>query len=220
MRVEQILELISEDDLEFLGAETRVDHQVKKLTGLLVFKLILFSMLNSSKLSLRVMESFFLSAQFKKLSNIDHITSKFNSIRDRISTINCDYFERIFESIFIKYNKLLKEEKAISLIDSTFVSISSKLLQWGMRNGTQELGLKHLKFTVSMKGSLPSAVQFYKDQEFINDNVTFPDCILKNKFLGDSVIVFDRGLQTREFFNEMSDRKIIFLGRIKTDVRY
>ena len=220
MRVEQILDLIPKDDLEFLGAETHVDHQVKKLTGILVFKLILFSMLNSTKLSLRVMEAFFLSAQFKKLSNIYHTTSKYNSIRDRISTINCEYFERIFESIFIKYNKLLKEEKAISLIDSTFVSISSKLVQWGMSNGTPALGLRHLKFTVAMKGSLPSAVKFYKEQEFINDNATFPDCILQNKFLADSIIVFDRGLQTREFFNEMSCKKIIFLGRIKTDVRY
>lgn len=220
MTVEEIFKLIPEEELEILGVETKVDHQVKKLTGLVVFKLILFSMLNSSKLSLRVMESFFLSAQFRALCQIDNTNPRYNSIRDRISTIRWEYFEKIFEVLFVKYNQLLREEEAISLIDSTFVSISSTLLKWGMLNGAKKHGLKHLKFTVSMKGSLPSSVQFYKDQSFVNDNVAFPDSILKNKFLGNSVIVFDRGLQTRLFFDEMSDKNILFLGRIKTDIAY
>jgi hypothetical protein len=41
-----------------LAVETKVDAQVKKLSGEVMFKLILFSMLNSDKLSLRVMETF------------------------------------------------------------------------------------------------------------------------------------------------------------------
>ena len=109
MTVEEILKLIPDKELNFLSVETKVDHQVKKLTGLVVFKLILFSMLNSSKLSLRVMESFFLSAQFKTLCQVYVATFRYNSIRDRISTIRWEYFEKIFENI------KLSPEQAVGL---------------------------------------------------------------------------------------------------------
>lgn len=220
MKVEEIISLLPEQKLDFLSAKTKVDHQVKKLQGALVFKLILFSMLNSTKLSLRVMESFLASAQFKTFAQSHEVNAKYNSLRDRISTIKSEYFEKIFELLFEKYNGFLKEEKAISIMDSTFINISSKLVQWGMENGTKGLGLKFLKFTVSMKGSLPCSVRVYREQDFINDNVAFPDAIFKNKFLDNSILVFDRGLQTRKVFNEMSDKNILFVGRIKTDVSY
>ena len=136
MKVEQIFKLIPAKTLNFLSAETQVDYQVKKLSGLVVFKLVLFSMLSSNKLSLRVMESFLESAQFKKFLGDDLIIeSKYNSIRDRISTINHKYFEKLFESIFKKYNQQLGEQTALTRVDSTFVSISSKLMSWGMQNG-------------------------------------------------------------------------------------
>jgi hypothetical protein len=220
MKVEEIISLFPEQELDFLSAETKVDHQVKKLQGALVFKLILFSMLNSTKLSLRVMESFLASAQFKTFAQSHEVNAKYNSLRDRISTIKSEYFEKIFELLFEKYNRFLKEEKAISIMDSTFINISSKLVQWGMENGTRGLGLKFMKFTVSMKGSLPCNVRVYREQDFINDNIAFPDAIFKNKFLDNSILVFDRGLQTRKVFNEMSDKNILFVGRIKTDVSY
>ena len=220
MKVEEIISLLPKEEFKLLTAETKVDYQVKKLHGSLVFKLILFSMLNSSKLSLRVMESYLNSAQFKSFAATHQVNARYNSIRDRISTINSKYFEKIFELIFNNYNHLLKEESAISIMDSTFINISSKLVKWGMDNGTRGLGLKFLKFTVSMKGSLPCCVQIYKEQNFVNDNIAFKDAIFKNKFLDDSILVFDRGMQTRKVFNEMSDKDILFIGRIKTDVSY
>jgi hypothetical protein len=164
MKVEQLLKLLPDKELEFLSVETDVDHQVKKLKGIIVFKLILFSMLNTTKLSLRVMESFFLSAQFKTFAETENVNSKYNSIRDRITTINSDYFEKIFELIFKKYNQQLQEQTAITKVDSTFVNISAKLVQWGMKNGSTNSGLKYLKLSVSLKGSLPCSVQIYNHQ--------------------------------------------------------
>jgi hypothetical protein len=221
MKVEQIFKLIPTKTLSFLALNTNVDYQVKKLSGLVVFKLILFSMLSSNKLSLRVMESFLASAQFKNFLGDDfNIESKYNSIRDRISTINYIYFERLFESIFIKYNQLLDEQHTLTRVDSTFISISSKLMSWGMQNGPHSSGLKFIKFTLSLKGSLPSAVEFYADQKFINDNIAMPDAIFKNNFIGDSIVVFDRGLQTRKAFDDFTDKNILFVGRIKTNTAY
>src|ERR1700721_4612770 len=99
MNVEQLLQLIPEEQLSFLAAETKVNHQVKKLSGEVVFKLVLFSMFSSQKVSLRVMETFLQSAKFKQFAEIDDINAKYNSIRDRICNINVDFFKKLFESI-------------------------------------------------------------------------------------------------------------------------
>jgi hypothetical protein len=79
MTVEQLIKLIPEKEFNFLSTETKVDYQVKKLYGSTIFKLILFSMLNSNKLSLRVMEAYLKSAQFKNFAGITYLDTKYNS---------------------------------------------------------------------------------------------------------------------------------------------
>jgi hypothetical protein len=64
MNASELLKLIPKGTFSALALETEVDYQVKKLSGEVVFKLILFSMLNSEKHSLRVMESFLSSTTF------------------------------------------------------------------------------------------------------------------------------------------------------------
>jgi hypothetical protein len=85
MKANSILKLIPDKELEFLAVETRVDHQVKKLKGISIFRLILYSMLNSTKVSLRIMEHFYNSATFKLFAGEDHSSKKYNSLSDRIA---------------------------------------------------------------------------------------------------------------------------------------
>ena len=84
MNAKDIIGLIPDELFDFLSLETKVDYQVKKLTGESVFKLILFSMLDSNKLNLRVMERFLESSKFKCFVDNDDLSVKYNSIRDRI----------------------------------------------------------------------------------------------------------------------------------------
>ena len=103
------------------------------------------------------MESYVSSAQFKQLAGND-FTTKYNSIRDRICTINASYFEQLFTQIFTCYNAYLKEEKALVKADSTYVSIAAKLVDWSMENGTNKIKKrqpKPVKFSVLLKVSLP-----------------------------------------------------------------
>jgi hypothetical protein len=67
MTANELIKLIPQKIFQDLAVETNVDCQVKKLSGEIIFKLILFSMLNSEKLSLRVMESYLHSFHFKSL---------------------------------------------------------------------------------------------------------------------------------------------------------
>ncbi|MDP2194265.1 MAG: IS4 family transposase [Alphaproteobacteria bacterium] len=214
MTVDDLLKLIPSNTFNDLAIETKVDFQVKKLTGETMFKLILFSMLNSDRLSLRVMETFLNSAKFKSFSE-QELSSKFNSIRDRVCTINADYFENLFNIIFTTYNKTLKEEKSLLKADSTYVSIAANLFSIGMLNGTESYNKKHVKYSVNLKGSLPCNVRVYTEQSFVSEDLALTDLIDTTNTPKGSVVVFDRGLQSRKSFDNFSKKNKLFVGRGK-----
>src|SRR5258708_1197315 len=137
MKVQDLLKFIPKEELEFLASETKVDHQVKKLDGITMFQLLLYSMINYNRSSLRVMERFYHSSSFKILADTGDQTTKFNSIRDRIVTMNSEFFERIFYTLFDKFSKYFNEQDAIQRYDTTMVAISSKLVDWGMKIGSK-----------------------------------------------------------------------------------
>lgn len=220
MTVNELLRLIPEKTFRDLAVETKVDTQVKKLSGEVMFKLILFSMLNSDKLSLRVMETFLHSARFKSFSHYDIIDSRYNSIRDRICTINADYFEKLFETIFSIYNKELKEEKALSKTDSTYVALAAKLFSQGMENGNSRCKDKRfVKYSVNLKGSLPSTVKVFTDQSHVNEDVALSELINEADCIEGNIVVFDRGLQSRRSFDKFTNSNKLFVSRSKLSTR-
>ena len=219
MKFKELLDFIPEETLDFLAAETKVDHQVKKLKGSILFKLILYSMLENKSPSLRVMESYFNSSKFKMLSGLTGVHTKYNSISDRMTTINSDYFKCIFEFLFDNFNKHLKEEKAIQIYDSTMVALSSSLLRWGMKVGSKTNKVQ-LKFTIGVHGSLPCTVKIFDEQSELCEDNTIPKVILDYKLNKAGVVVFDRGVQKRTTFTKMVEEDIIFVTRIKTSLRY
>jgi hypothetical protein len=91
MKLRTLLNYISEDELDILSTETNVNHQVKKLKGSIMFKLILYTILESKHASLRVMETFFNSSKFKLLANIPNLDKNY-SLSDRLTNINYVYF--------------------------------------------------------------------------------------------------------------------------------
>jgi len=219
MKFGEILQYVTDEDLDFLSAETNVNHQVKKLSGSIIFKLILYSLLESGKPSLRVMESYFNSANFKILAKTGDVSIKYNSISERISSINVDYFEKIFELLFDKFNKHLKEEGALQKYDSTMVAISSRLLDWGMRVGSKTDKVQ-LKYTVGMQGSLPCTFKIYSAQTYLCEDKTIPEVILDYKRKSSGIVVFDRGVQARKAFAELSGQGVVFVTRLKTNASF
>eukprot|EP01041_Mallomonas_annulata_P016192 gene16192-33953_t len=217
MTVNELLKLIPEHIFRDLAVETKVDSQVKKLSGELMFKLILFSMLHSNKLSLRVMETYLQSANFKSFTGYDILDGKYNSLRDRICTINCDYFEQLFDTIFSIYNKYLKEEKALSKADSTYIALASKLFSIGMENGTSNK--KFVKYSVNIKGSLPSKVKVHTAQSYVSEDVALRELIDEDDQHKKNIVVFDRGLQSRSYFEKFTAENKLFVGRTRPDAR-
>jgi hypothetical protein len=219
MNVKAILSLIPEKELSFLTADTNVDHQVKKLDGVILFRLILFSMLHTEKVSLRVMEKFYSSAKFRVLVEGSHKEVKYNSIRDRIATINAAFFERLFNIIFTQFNSKLNEQDAIIKYDSTLVTMSAKLVDWTLSNGTNK-DIRKLKITIGQKGSLPCSVKVYNTKEAASEDIAIPLAISEYKSALESIVVFDRGVQSRKEFDNFSSENQRFIGRLNLPVRY
>jgi len=215
MKVRELLKLIPSDLIGVLEADTMVNHQVKKLHADIVFKLLLFSMIEHNKVSLRVMESFVSSAKFKHLTGTKSLKTKYNSIRDRICSIDADFFDKLFQQIFNIYNEFLDEKSALVKIDSTVVGISSKLVSWSLSSGGSKVDKKHIKYSVALKGSLPCAVNIYDTKEMASEDSALGLLMNQSDSLKDSIVVFDRGVQSRSVFDSLSSSQQFFVGRLR-----
>lgn len=218
MTVKDVLKLIPAGTFQDLAAETKIDHQVKKLSGELMFMLITYSMLKSEKASLRIMEGFLRSAQFKAFSGFDIIDGKFNSIRDRICGMDVTYFERLFHRIFVTYNKVLGEQNALSRVDSTTISLPAKLLSGGMTNNSKLQ--KFLKYSLELKGSLPCTVKIFKDPTFSSDDKALAELINESEFVKEGIVVFDRGLRARNALEKFTNDNKLFVTRAYANMKY
>lgn len=225
MKFKDILSYISDEELDFLSAETKVNHQVKKLEGSIIFKLILFSLLEHGKPSLRVMEEIFHSSSFRFYANTDDISTKYNSLSDRLSTINSEYFAHIFNLLFEKFNAELGEQKSIQKYDSTMIAISSKLVDWGMAVGRKRKNKdlaekKQIKITVGLHGTLPCDFKIFTENKYSCEDLTIPQVILNYRNKKDSIVTFDRGVQKRKTFVEFDQEDVLFVTRIKTNATH
>jgi hypothetical protein len=214
MKFKDILSYISDEELDFLSAETGVNHQVKKLKGSVIFKLILYSLLEHGKPSLRVMEQIFHSSSFRFYTNTDNITTKYNSLSDRLSSIKSDYFQGIFQLLFDKFNIELGEQNALQKYDSTMIAISSKLVDWGMKVGSKT-NKNQLKVTVGLHGSLPCDFKIFTENKHNCEDLTIPEVILDYRHNTSSVVTFDRGVQKRTTFVKFDQQDILFCHKDK-----
>lgn len=220
--VKSLLSLIDNGVLETLAIETNVNYKSKKLSGEIVFKLLLMSILDNTKISLRIMEKTFSNSLFKIYSGIDKTESiKFNSLSERLSIINSSYFEKIYDHVLLLSKNYLDDETDkyfIRQFDSTSLSISSKLLKKGMVNGLKNKEGEHtknqIKFTVGLLKNLPIVIDFYNEQKYLGEDLTLSHTILNSSIGDNEIVVFDRGLKKRTVFKEFKESNILFVTRI------
>ncbi len=220
--VKSILGLIDDNLLDNLAEETGVDFNVKKLSGKVIFKLLLMTILDDSKASLRIMEKIYLSNKFKQYSGLDKGDSiKFNSLSERLSLIKESYFEKIFTRLIHNYRSSISKDldkQFIRQFDSTSISLSGKLLKKGMVNGLKNKQNEHthkqIKFTVGLYDNLPSSVHFYNEQKHLAEDETLKQAILKDCIAGNEIVVFDRGIKARKTYQKFNHQNIQFVTRI------
>jgi len=221
MKVKELLAFIPEQDLALLAAQTRVDHQVKKLSGRVMFQLLLLSLLEGGKASLRVMEDIFCSLRFRTLADLEQGQStRYNSIRDRIVGMQPAFFRAIFSLLFERFSHYLGEQQALLRYDSTLIAVSARLVAWSMRTraGSKEIG--QLKCTLGMKGSLPCQVRIFTNRQALSEDCALPQTILSDEISRSGIVVFDRGVQSRRALQVLDAQGRCFVTRCKVGSCY
>lgn len=217
MEVGQLLSLLPESILSELALSTQVDKYTKKLQGELIFKLLLHCILSFKDNSLRTMESAYESMGFKLL-NIKRKSEsiRFSSISERLSVIEPAYFEQLYSICVERYSDVLASPNHPLLrFDSTIVALSGKLLTVGYQTrGRSAANLKQLKFTVGFS-NLPVAVHFFTEQIYTSENIALKEAVLSFKPTETGMIrVFDRGITSRNTYDEFTKKGIPFISRI------
>jgi transposase len=223
VNVNEILSLLPEGLLEDLALETQVNKYSKKLQGEVMFKLLLLCILSHKENSLRTMSSAYESMVFQLL-NADRNKGKvrYNSISERLSTIDASYFEKIYEACVSIYTPLFELTKKQPVrFDSTIVTLSSKLLEVGylLKGGDAE-NIRQLKFTIGLS-HLPVSVHFFHEQKYTSENIALKESILDYKPDQQDVIrIFDKGLNSRKTYDELIEKGIPFISKVNTNSKH
>lgn len=221
---EELLNLIPDNLLDKLSKSTDVDYQVKKLFGKNIFYLLLYGFLESTKVSLRGLEDIYSSQKFQFLFNIDSKDGiKYNSLSDRLSALNPDYFESIYQYIYTRFTELYTTEEAvkysITRVDSTMVAEAANKLEQGMVTSNQHGKKRQIKYTMSMTDIFPSGVEIFTEQSELAENKTIP-VVISQAINKENIFVFDRGVNKREIFKELDRQEISFVTRINDTKNY
>lgn len=229
IKVSDILALIPDLDITRIARETNVNYYAKVLDGKSVLYLILYSLIEQKRNSLRTMEDIFNSIQFKFLFGLDPSKSvRYNSISERLSLIDISFFERSYELFYNTYSKLYSSEEQekhkLIRVDSSMVSEAANKLEMGMKvgkKGTYSSRPKQVKYTLSFDGLLTCSADIFTAQEALSEDKTIAPvvfkCASKHK---NAVFVFDRGVQKRSSFTSMENKKISFVTKLNLGSRY
>lgn len=215
MTAQEVIEIIPDEFLDDLAIKTKVDCFVKKLKGKIIFKLFLYAILSGKIISLRILETIFNSEKFKLLFNIDKSKIKHSGIGTRLTNMDYQYFEKIFEYLVnsqVVDNIIFSNKKVnIRKIDSTIVTLSSKLLKVGMSDRSK----KNLKYTIEINQGIPVNLILFKDKKYFSEDNALPELIKKKPVkYGLNIAIFDRGVQRKQTFVKLTEKSIYFISRL------
>lgn len=217
--VRDLLLMVPENVLEKIGSDIGVDKPNQQLTGSLIYKLLLYTLAKTDRISLRMMEFIYETTIFQKMVNVVKPKARHSSLADRLNKINSDYFNEIFVYLTNKYKNQFtqKNSKAIYKFDSTLISLSSKLFATGMKHGGNPKNCEKksfLKITIGMNGLIPDKVKFYTDQNFASEDIALKKAIRESSIDKNDFVIFDRGLAAGKTFAEFSENDITFITRV------
>jgi hypothetical protein len=228
--ITQLLSIIPDEGISKIAKSTHVDYYAKILDGKSLLCLILYSLIECQRNSLRTMEDIFNSSAFKFLFNLDPKRKvRYSSISERLTVINIDFFKKSYELIYNQFSQHYNEQEIENLklvrVDSTMVAEAANKLQKGMNIGKKKDGKKQIKFTVAYDGGYPCMSELFTDKRYLSEDLAIPEVIYKyaekNK---SSVFVFDRGVAKREVFCNLDELdkqdNIYFVTRLKDNFRY
>lgn len=224
--VKQLLNYLPDEVIADFASESEADKHVKRLSGLLFFKLLLYGVLKSSRLSTHLLESYYNSEQFSHFSGKGGHQTRHSSIADRLKSLPVELFEKLFSHVSTQLEKQFsvskpsKDALTIRRFDSTMVVSSAALLKEGMIVGKrpkQGTGTKHVKFSIGLSGDLPVQASTYSEQAYLSEDKALAGLVLQAEKKKETVLVFDRGIAKRSTYDELTTETHLFVTRINTN---
>lgn len=222
----ELIELLPTDVLSDFGQATRVDYKVHKLKGEHMFVLLLYGLLHEQRTSLRTLEDTFNSSKFKFFFGIErHLTTRYNSLSDRLASMQVEYFAQIYEFTYKLFTRYYSAQEAlryhIRRVDTTMICEQARKLEEGMSVGRKKNGKKQVKIAVSLTDMFPSSLELFTSQVALSDDIALPVEIFKQVDTAqDNIVVFDRGVAAHSCYAQMQASQIWFVTRLKEKVRY
>jgi hypothetical protein len=222
----QLLSLIPDEGIRKIAKRTKVDYYAKILDGKSLLCLILYSLIESQRNSLRTMEDIFNSSAFKFLFNLDSTKKvKYNSISERLSVINIDFFKKTYELIHSQFSKYYTEEEIENLhlirVDSTMVAEAANKLKKGMNIGRKKDGKKQVKYTIAYDGRYPCMSELFTEKNYLSEDLAIPKIVYQHAEKNtNSVFLFDRGVTKRQFYCTLNQKSTFFVTRLKDQFRH
>jgi transposase len=190
--------------LDELAIEYSVNTQNQvKLPGQAVFLCLLNGLLNHPELTQRMLEE-----QYEKLTgkSCDH-----SSFGKRLSGMDSDYIQAILAHLrkvigpYVTKGDI--QALKLRIIDATIVTLSAKLLDFGIKANHGGKGLKsQIKSVIELSDEgLPNLLHICKTQSEFSDVVALGETIKANTKTGD-LWVFDKGCHSRHVLYSVHNR--------------
>jgi hypothetical protein len=210
----ELCELIPDALLERLALAYRVDRANQiRLRGQTVFVCLLNTLLNHAVVTQRLLQE-----AFQRLTGK---TVHYSSFSHRLTQINPDYFDALYTHVYRQVQAQFTRADAPVLrqriADATTVTLSAKLIAFGIRVGTRvgrsktRLEWRHIKsvFEWSPEG-LPRLLRVCEEQAEANDNPAVGDPLIAATLPGD-LWTFDSGCFDRERLRAIHEQQAFFL---------
>lgn len=211
--LDELLDLLPAERLDSLAVAFRVNapNQIR-LSGQTVFVCLLNGLVNHPLLTQRLLQ--------ESYTSLTGATTDHTSFGKRLKSIDPGYFEAAFVHLYRRIGAQMTpgDERALRLrlVDATMVTLSSKLLQFGIHVGTRGKGpIRYDKhqvkgvFELSQDG-LPGLLHLCKEQREANDSHALGDPMIAAAAPGD-LFVFDRGCSDRHRLLAIGERGAFFL---------
>lgn len=217
-KIESILSLLKEEDLDNLGKDYAVDNYNTKLLGKLMFKGLLKLILLGRQVSLRMLERIINQGLWIE-NKVQQVT--FSGLSKRLKTLNVDYFKCIYNHLVSVSSDMLnaKEKKNLHRFDSTIISLSGQLLKDGLKLGGKATD-KQIKVSIGLKNELPTSIRFCKSQEESSEDIALIRAINESKISSEDILLFDRGVSKANTFKDLNDKDYKFITRVNTSRKH
>ncbi len=224
IKASRLLNFVSPEILQPLIDQFNADFSAKKLHAIIFFKLFLFSWAFDKKsLSLRTIAENSKSLTFKELAQLDgNFSAEKSSLGERLEHIPYQLFQILFEQIAQKAftlskNQLSSNKKLTELInqsrilDSTVITLSSKLLKVGYQINKGQLSLKA---SIAIQGKqIPIKALVLTDKKYSSEDKALPKLFDFSK--KNIIYIFDRGIQRLQTYVDIVDSENHFVSRLK-----